>query len=156
MIVTTKLFEGTLAIGQIEQAHIAARVQWFIDEYEPLFLRMLLGRELAELLKTEFEKPEHDTKWNELAKQIEPMAVRYVYCYYKSNSENLSAGVGSVKPRAKNATREPEINNTIPRWNEMVDMVMAFQHWINNRKSDYPKHRHQISAICKYKNSFGI
>ena len=156
MIVTTSIFEGELTVGQITEDHIAARLQWFINKYEPLYLRMLLGGELYDLLTTELSNQTHDVKWDDLAEKVKPMTANYIYFFYKIENESQSTGVGLVKQKAKNATRESVIDKAVARWNEMVNMVMDFNSWIRERKNDYPEYKAKLSAIYHYKNTFGL
>jgi hypothetical protein len=155
MIITPDIFEVGLTIGQVEQPAVAARVQWFIDEYEPRYLRKLLGKELARLFQQEYVKEAHDAKWDKLADDVKKMATRYVYFHYHRKNETITTGVGEEMSQAENAVRTTIAYKAVDVWNEMVEMNLEFCQNID--RAAYPEYAgYVISDIYTFKNTFGI
>jgi hypothetical protein len=155
MITTPEIFEGELSIGQITQPDVAARVQLFINKYEPLYLAMLLGKELAALLKTEYAKETHDEKWDILADKVRPMLAGYIYFYYRLNEDTVSTGVGEVSEQSENATRTTPIYKIVKVWNEMAQQSVDFLSWMD--RDVYPEYGgYRLVEIYGTKNTFGL
>jgi hypothetical protein len=159
MIVGPSDFQGELSIGQVEHPDMAARVQWFIDKYEPLYLRKLLGNELAALLETEYAKEEPEQKWIDLADKIKTPCSLYVYYMYRKDSVTSYAGVGEVLGKSENAANMPVIDKMVSAWNEMVKHNHDFLLWVD--KNTYPEYDRGLhclndSDIYRVINAFGI
>ncbi|MDR1347355.1 MAG: hypothetical protein LBJ63_02845 [Prevotellaceae bacterium] len=154
MIVEPKIFEGEIAIGQVESADVAARVQWFIDKYEPLFLRKLLGCRLADIFMEEYAKPVHDPKWDALADRVRYSIADYVYFYYQIDNETATVGIGEAVEQAENATRTTSKYKAVRAWNEMREMNLLFIEWMDI--NIYPEYKPRICDIFSTKNTFGL
>jgi hypothetical protein len=155
MIVEPALFQGELAIGQVEQPDVAARVQWFISKYEPLYLRKLLGKALAELFACEYANETHDAKWDVLADKVRPLLLGYIYFYYQLNAETVSTGVGEVSEQSENAVRTSATYKMVRAWNEMSHGSVEFCSWID--RTVYPEYGgYCITDIYGMKNTFGL
>jgi hypothetical protein len=155
MIITPDIFEIGLAIGQVEKPQVAARIQWYIDEHEPKYLKKLLGKELAQLFEQEYAKETHDEKWDKLAADVRPMAARYVYYHYHRKNETITTGIGEEMAQAENAVRTTISYKIVDVWNEMVEMSLNFCQDIN--RTIYPEYAgYIISDIYNFKNTFGI
>lgn len=139
-IITPADFKAENAIAQREQPAVAALIQDFIDKYEPLFLKKLLGIDLydqfvAGLIPVPVDPPTDpatfepiDPKWLYLRDEtaIKPMLVNYIYYYYLRNQSTLSAGISEVKPKAENARPVSSVDKQVRAWNEMVLAVRPF------------------------------
>jgi hypothetical protein len=155
MIITPDIFEVGLVIGQAEKPEVAARVQWFIDEYEPEYLKKLLGKELARLFQEEYVKENHDAKWDKLADAIKKMIARYVYYHYHRKSETVTTGVGEEIAQAENAIRTTIFPKAVDAWNEMVEKNLEFCQNID--RAAYPEYAgYVMSDIYLFRNTFGI
>ncbi|MDR2775630.1 MAG: hypothetical protein LBC19_12990 [Tannerella sp.] len=159
MIVKPSDFQGELSIGQVEHPDIAARVQLSIDKYEPLYLRKLLGNELATLLKTEYAKEEPEQKWRDLADKIKTPCTLYIYYNYVRGNVTLSTGVGEVLSKSENAVNMPVIDKSVSAWNEMVKHNHDFLSWVES--DTYPEYDRKLhccrdSDMCRMINAFGI
>jgi hypothetical protein len=154
MILTPDIFEGEITIGQLDNVDVAARLQWFVEKYEPLYLRRLLGRELAGMLSSEIENETHDAKWDDLANELKSMLANYVYYYYQTDNETTSAGVGEVETEAENAVKTTVIYKTVKAWNDMVKQNLDFRMWID--RTVYPEYKPCISELFHFKNTFGL
>jgi hypothetical protein len=130
-------------------------VQWFINKYEPRYLAMLLGEELANSLQTECVKDGHDRKWDALAEKVRPMLAGYIYFYYRMDEDTQSTGVGEVAGQSENAARTTPSYKMAKVWNDMVHQSVEFLSWID--LSVYPEYGgYRITEIYGTKNTFGI
>ena len=155
MIITPDIFEVGLKIGQVEHSDVAARVQWFINEYEPRYLSKLLGKALARLFREEYAKETHDARWDALAANVKNMVARYVYFYYHIKNETVTTGVGEAIMKTENAERTTIAYKAVAAWNEMVEMNLEFCQSID--RDVYPEYSgYVISDIYTFKNTFGI
>jgi hypothetical protein len=182
MIVTPSDFQGKLSIGQLEHPDVAARVQLFIDEYEPLYLSNLLGDELSQSFEAGYVKelagdfvlaggywrdagvwiddlewPEQ--KWTHLADKIKRPCILYIYYKYREDNVTQYAGVGEVLNKSENAVNMPVDYKMIRAWNEMVKRNLDFRLWIDEKT--YPEYsrkfyRNLHTEIFSMINRFGI
>jgi hypothetical protein len=138
-------FVGELDIANTSNASVEARLQWFIDKYEPEFLLALLGAALyanyiAGIVVTDPDPiPEQWIALQDVQGLKEAIAC-YVYFHYMRDRYTFSTGVGEVKPTAENATQENPSWKITRAWNEMTrwvrsNVIVAF---INENVSDYP------------------
>lgn len=127
-IITPADFNAENSIGQREQPAVASLIQGFIDKYEPLFLKKLLGIDLYNEFVAGLAADPIDAKWLYLRDdtEIKPMLVNYIYYYYLRNQTTLSAGISEVKPKAENARPVSSVDKQVRAWNEMVLAVRPF------------------------------
>lgn len=139
-IITPIDFKGERVIGQVENATVRANVQWFIDKYEPDFLKKLLGLTLYQefitgLTPVPVEPPTIpptyepiDPKWLSLRDEtdLKQMLIDYVYYWYQRNNATNTGGVGEVKPKADNANSVSPAQKMVTAWNEMAEMARLF------------------------------
>jgi hypothetical protein len=154
MLVAAKDFQGEIAIAQIEQPDVWARVQWFVDKYEPLCLCSLLGDALAEEFITEYPKPEHDEKWNNLAAKLRPIIANIIYYNYQADNETTTTGVGEVDMQGENSTRTTVAYKAVRAWNENVELIYDFIRWID--VLTFTSYGGVKSHLLRKKNTFGI
>jgi hypothetical protein len=155
MIITPDIFEVGLTIGQVEKPQVAARVQWYIDEHEPVYLKKLLGKKLARLFQDEYAKTEHEKKWDTLADDVRKMVARYVYYHYHRKNETITTGTGEEMAQAQNAERTTIAYKVVDAWNAMVEMNLEFCKDID--RTVYPEYGgYVISDIYNFKNTFGL
>lgn len=127
-IISPTDFKGERVIAQVENVTVRANVQWFIDKYEPKFLKELLGLDLF----TEFEAgllldPIPD-KWIALRDEtdLKQMLVNYIYYWYQRNNATNTGGIGEVKPKSDNAVSISPARKMATSWNEMAEMARLF------------------------------
>ncbi|MDR0756935.1 MAG: hypothetical protein LBF85_03715 [Tannerella sp.] len=126
MIVTPDIFQGEIAIGQINHPDVIAGVQWFIDKYEPKYLRLMLGGKLYDELVAELSKEIPEEKWVKLAHRLRTPCAGYIYYYIRRDSASETAGAGEVLTEAENAIRRSPAKKMAFAWNEMVDRNRRF------------------------------
>lgn len=163
-------FKAQNSIAQREMTFVSVLVQEFIDKYEPMFLKKLLGLTLYDefIAGLAVTPPEDiDPKWIALldTMDLKPMLVNYVYFWYMENANTLTAGISEVKPKAQNATPVNNWDKRVRAWNEMAAMTRIF----DLSQVDYPDyvrpywgrysfwyHGCEIDEIYYYKNTLNI
>lgn len=148
-IITTSYFTANLDLPGRIQTGTGENLQLYIDRYEPIFLRGVLGNEIYTLLKAAYDafvdQPpvalpqrwadllngvEYDVsdityRWQGLRQTsllLSPIA-NYVYYQYRKDTETRTGNTGENKPKAQNADSISPINKLVWAWNDMVDVV---------------------------------
>jgi hypothetical protein len=155
MLTSPTYFEGELALGQVEQPDVAARVQWFIREYEPQYLQALLGSAMTDALYAAVEAGNmlFSVKIHE---NIKKAAAYYVYFHYRRDQASASTGVGEVAQEADNAHRVPMVDKLVRAWNKMADISAAIAADIAQNGQFMLFNPNKKSDIFKKINGFGI
>lgn len=164
-IITPSIFTGgEQAIAQLSNTGVNQNVQSFIDEYEPEFLKELLGVTLYNEFVEGLAQDPIDPKWIALRDEMDLklMIKCYVYYWYMINLTTTSAGTSEVKTKNENSTPVNNIDKEIKAWNKMVKKVRLFdlsttdypsfvRIWWNRFDWWYPTCG--VSEIFYYKNS---
>ena len=130
-IVSSSDFQGEITIGQLEHRDVKANLNLFIEKYEPEFLDMLLGENLAEKLKDGLAEVTPDAKWSTLADKVRLACANYIYFHYMRDDVTSSTGAGEVIEQTDNAKRTTPHMKLVRAWNEMVKKNIALDYWIN-------------------------
>lgn len=127
-IIAPSDFKAQNSIAQREQPAVAALIQEFIDKYEPMFLKKLLGLSLYNEFVSGLAADPVDAKWLALRDdtEIKPMLVNYIYYWYIRNQATITLGISEGKPKAENAVPVSSANKQVRAWNEMVLAVRPF------------------------------
>lgn len=138
-------FVGELDIANTNNANVEARLQWFIDKYEPEFLRLLLGADLYTSYVAGITVVDPDpvpAEWLALQnfEGFKKAIACYVYFHYMRDQFTQTVGLGEVKPTAENATRDDSSFKMARAINEVVRWVKdnTLVEFINANVSDYP------------------
>lgn len=106
---------------------IISDIQAYIAKYEPRFLRMLLGAEVADRLK---DYPEvlpllvhADNGTSVIAK--------YIYFYYSRDHMTFNTVVGEKLKNTENSTRTSPTHRLVRVWNDMVDECWYIIHSVD-------------------------
>jgi len=147
-IITYLDFNGEQTIAQTSNQGVRENLQVFIDEYEPEFLKALLGNVLAKefvdgLVLVPVDPPTNpptylpiDPKWLSLRDEtdLKKMLVCYVYYWYIQNESSTTAGTGEVKSANENSKPVSNWDKQVKAWNKMVKMTRIF----DLSTTDYP------------------
>jgi len=139
-IITYTDFKGEQTIADISNQGVMENLQWFIEEYEPQFLNLLLGDVLAAefvagLVLVPVDPPTDpatyepiDPIWLALRDETElkRMLVCYIYYWYMENASTLTAGTGEVKAKNENSRSVSNWGKQVKAWNKMVQKARAF------------------------------
>jgi hypothetical protein len=137
MIVDSGIFQGEIEIGQLESPSVQATVKWFIDKYEPVFLREQLGSALAGELSDGLRQEPVAEKWAALAEMLKYPAAEYIYCKYMRDRNTETAGIGAVVTKAETAERTSAWPKIVHAWNEMADSMCDISRRLSESE-DYP------------------
>lgn len=131
-IITYTDFKGEQNIAGLSNKGTQESLQLFIDEYEPKFLKSLLGNALAEEFITGLagsgDPVVIDPVWVSLRDMpaLKTMLVCYVYYWYVRDAVTLTTGTGETKPANENSTVVSSVNKQVKAWNKMVDLAREF------------------------------
>lgn len=106
---------------------IISDIQAYIAKYEPKFLRMLLGAEVADHLKDYPEllpllvQPDRGTS----------VIAKYIYFYYSRDHMTFNTVAGEKLKNTENSTRTSPTHRLVRIWNDMVDECWHIIHSID-------------------------
>jgi hypothetical protein len=164
MIIDRSYFVGELNIPNKDAVGTRDLLDQFIEKYEDIFLRELLGYELFKEFKAGTTTLPYDARWTDLIEgkeytdragrtryypgltvnlsgpvtlEISPIAC-YVYYWYIRNNHSQTAAMGEVKSKTENAmAHNPGLKMT-RAWNEMSGWVCEFRDYLDAYKTTYP------------------
>lgn len=138
-------FVGELDVANTNNANVEARLQWFINKYEPEFLRLILGADLYTNYVAGIVVTAPDpvpAEWVALQdfEGLKTAIASYVYFYYMRDQFTQTVGLGEVKPTAENATASDPSFKMMRAINEAVRWVRenTLVEFLNENVSDYP------------------
>lgn len=169
-IISPSNFKGERSIAQVEQQQVSQNVQWFIDKYEPIFLKKLLGDTLYKEFVDGLNEDQILPKWTDLrdGTDLKAMLIDFVYYYYQNNNLTNTGGVGESKIKSDNAIAASPYPKMINAWNEMVNMARLFDlstdtypnwnrfYWRKDIDCFVYCHRKCVPDIYEYKNQLGL
>jgi len=171
--ITAASFIGEILIPNIsgsgiaEQANLAA-LGYFIEKYEPLFLRALLGSDLYDAYAAGIAIPSPETKWTALKGKIYVSvgtspndyylspAADYIYFYYRRDQISTTLSNAEVQSKQENATVISPYEKMVSAWNSMSASVDLIREWIEDNISDYPEYLTAEKGVLTTINTFGI
>lgn len=130
----------------------AANVQLYIDRYEPMLMRELLGVELFDLyeagitgidpiyekLRDAFIEQLDNGKILE-SKGVVDMLTGFIYFYFSRDQYTQQTSAGAVKNKGENSTNASFAMSMLnSRWNEALDTYQAIQDYIRENIDVYP------------------
>lgn len=156
---------GDMQIGQFGSQEVQDKLTWYIDNYEPEILRLLLGNTVYNdliasidaatsptdipepyyslLYGADFLAPEgwgsaHQMHWDGLRSQKDSLVAKYVYFYYLRSEATFLTGNGVTVPKLENATRVASNPLQRARWNEMVDQNKTLFAYMRSNMDLFP------------------
>lgn len=160
-LIKPEIFHGEIFIAQLSQLDVEESVQSFIDKYEPLLLRKLLGVKMYADLLAGSEVDPVDPKWVKLldgsdydngAKHwygLRILIADYVYWFFMFDYNVHTVQVGVAKPKSENATPASPVHKMVRAWNEFVDLTCEMHDFIRSNEADYPDYAYiDRSSIC--------
>ena len=107
---------------------IISDLQAYAAKYEPLFLRMLLGADIAGTLKDYpgllplLVQPDKGTS----------VIAKYIYFYYSRDHMTFNTVAGEKLKNTENSTRTSPTHRLVRVWNDMVDECWHIVHSVEN------------------------
>lgn len=167
-IATPADFIGEQNIPNTDEPAVIEKLQWFIDEYEPQLLEVLLGSVLYADYLAGIALDPIDEKWTDLQERVKRSIVCYVYYYFMNDNITYNSGVGNVKAKAENAISVQSWDKMVKSWNTMVDKNVKVREFISDGEyetnfSDLPFYVWELPFVngCRpgifmYKNSLNL
>lgn len=166
-------FVGDLVIpnaNSTNQAGVAVleRLTWFIEKYEPIFLKDLLGYDLWKLVDTQITQEEENSpatplprldriingyeytgqnakvyKWRGLifteGTTKQSMIANYVYWHWLKDQVSQTVGLGESATQAQNATLVSPTIKMNRAWDEISRQAMELNYFLQSNQTDYPE-----------------
>lgn len=107
---------------------IISDIQAYIAKYEPRFLRMLLGSDVADNIEDYpaiialLAQPDKGTS----------VIAKYVYFYYSRDHMTFNTVAGEKLKNTENSTRTSPTHRLVRIWNDMVDECWRIVHSVEN------------------------
>jgi hypothetical protein len=162
MIATSQDFVQEISIPNRTDSAIKEGIDWYINKYEPLFLNMLLGGDLAVLLiaglavDPQIQPPVAlDEVWTVLRDKIKQALLNYIYWYYRRGHVSTFTGTGETISVNENSTVISPAQKMVQVWNEMVDLNFQTVQFLNGNP-DYPSFRGLASYGIWYNGTWNI
>lgn len=143
-IVAISDFKGEIAIANKSDSAISAGVQSFIDKYEPIYLRELLGSDFAILFVAGLAvTPTPDVRWTALITptgyDLKTAIANFIYYWYMRDQDTQTVGIGTVKAKAQNATVVSAAGKVKRAWSEMVCTSWQELRYLKCNAATYPE-----------------
>jgi hypothetical protein len=137
-LIDTSYFTGPIHIGGLSSQHVRAKIEGYIEEYEPQFLSLLFGDVFYAEYVAGLEL-EDNAIWTALQTEDLKKAIAcYVYYYYMRDLETLTTSLGEQKPQTENSTQASGINKQVSAWNSMVIRVRKIYDYLYANTETYP------------------
>jgi len=162
-LINESYFVGGLTIAQLSQEAVSLDVQWYIDKYEPLFLRESLGYAFSKLMLdnpteqrfidllegSEYTYNDVERYFDGLANEttLQSPIANYVFYQYVKQQIEQQVGLGTVQPKAENATVVIPEYTLIRVYNEMVEMIRNMHLFLKANATVYPEY---VQCQTKY------
>jgi len=172
--ITAASFIGEILIpnvsgtGYAEIANLAS-LNVFIDKYEPLFLKELLGDDLYTAYAAGIAvTPTPEAKWTALKNKIfvnigtSPAIVylspeaNYIYFFFQRNQATVTLTNSEVQTKQENATVISPAQKMIDAWNSMANDTELIRDWINDNITDYPEYLTSDKGNLSHINIYGL
>lgn len=123
-------------------------IQAYISKYEPRFLRMLLGKDIADNIN---DYPDIIPLLAQPDKGTSVIA-KYVYFYYSRDNITINTISGQKLKKTNNSIITSPLNKLVDVWNDMVNECYDIIFYID----DYNLKPNLKSEIFEYINSFNL
>lgn len=149
---TVNYFIGELLIPNITGTAPAAtasanNLKWFIAQYEPEFLELLLGTDLYEEFLAGLAANPVPAKWTALKNKIYQVdtqngvylspAANYIYYHVMRDQITMTTSVGEVKPGKDAARPVSNTSKMVLAWNNMADKAEKIWEWLEENIDTY-------------------
>lgn len=153
-------FNASNFIPQLSLPYNRARLESFINEREPEYLREVMGESLSAAFLAGISVPEVDIqqRWKDLRdgkdytvgtyvmrwngfvndKKVSPIA-NYVYYWWNREVASFNTGSGQVLPTVENGTRVSGADKMVRQWNAAVHMAFSLIGFLKANASVYPE-----------------
>jgi hypothetical protein len=130
-------FKVDILIPNTDQNYVASALQGYIDKYEPIYLKTLLGPDLYALYIAGLAEVPVPAKWTALKAQISYAPANFIYWYWMTSKQTQSVGIGEQQSKAANAEMTSPRLKMVAAWDEMVGMSFDTVRFITDNTADY-------------------
>jgi hypothetical protein len=166
MALSAAYFVGEIAIPNIsgttttEQANLF-QLQIAIAKYEPLYLEMLMGKDLYAKYVAEIATARMVALADKIYVQNLTLSIGfspaacYVYFFFMRNQYSLSTVNAEVTPTMENMVFYNPAAKQIAAWNEMVRLSELIREWVDTNSATYPEYLTSTKDELVKLNAFG-
>jgi len=149
MVLKPSHFVGELTIAQSgihtpSEFAFTEELQWYVDKYEPIIYRILIGEKLYRLMidgmteviipdennESEVIEPIEPNKWDILASHTVKIAAAFVWYHYMLDNNTQTTGSGEIVPLMESGTKKSAQPKMVRVWNQIVDSIYPAAKWI--------------------------
>jgi hypothetical protein len=165
MLITTSYFTANLDLPGRNAVGLSENLNLYINRYEPIFLRGVLGYAMYKLLMAAYDASQEEPpvalpqRWADLLDGVEydvsditykwdglrnstlltsPIA-NYIYFTFRRDTETRTGNTGENKPNAQNADSATPNRKLVFAWNDMVDQMWLMKHYLDNNTDTFPE-----------------
>lgn len=142
-IVALSDFRGEIVIANKSDMAVNEGITWFINKYEPVYLRELLGSDFAALFVAGLAADPVDARWTNLLTpngyDLKTAIANFIYYWYQRDAEIQTVGVGAAKSKAQNATVVSAAGKVARAWFEMVCTSWQTLRFLKCNPTIYPE-----------------
>ena len=121
----------------------------FIAKYEPKFLEMLFGKDMADAFLLGLEEDVIEERWVSLRDELrnettlESPIANFIYRKISDNRADYAGHIGNVRPKTENSTVVFPIEKVVRAWNEMIEQSKEVIDFVEENIGDYPEYEEQ-------------
>jgi hypothetical protein len=142
-IVAISDFRGEILIANKIDLGVGENVTWFIDKYEPIFLRTIFGADFATLFTAGLAEDPIPQRWTDLLTpngyDLKTAIANYIYYWYQRDQDTQTVGVGTVKTSNQNAVTASAADKVTRAWLEMMVISWQTLRFLNTNVDVYPE-----------------
>lgn len=115
---------------------VGENLQGFIDKYEAIFLKKLMGADLY----TVYLATPTNIRFTNLMQWVKPAEIDYVYWFWMQDQQIQTLGTGTGQTKKQNAITATPWPKMVRAWNEMVGYNKEFNKYVDDNKLTYPEY----------------
>lgn len=147
MITSTADFKGEITIAQATVTPVNENVLWFINEYEPIYLRELFGETFAALFVAGINPPVTDpitpvdARWTAILNLpgFKLAIDRYIYYWYMRDQAEQTVGTGTGRPKNTNLINVSARDKVSKAWYKMYRVNWQVLRFLECNPDIYPE-----------------
>jgi len=137
VIINKTYFFGELDIANTNNIHVEARLNSFIEKYEPKFLALLFGETMYSQLTAQLLLTPINANWSSLRDKVKGLLAMYVWYYYSRDQASKTTAAGEVAPSVENGVRVSVMDKQVKVWNEMVEGIAVLYDYLDLNEAIY-------------------
>lgn len=134
-----------IEIANKSDSNVGAGITWFINKYEPVYLRELFGSDFAALFVSGLATLPPDARMIALLTpngyDLKTAIDSFIYYWYMRKQDTQTTGVGTVKTNNQNSTVNSSRDKVFRAWFEMVHISFQVLKYLKDNAATYPEYK---------------